>query len=401
MDLKQWIAQIRAVLGIIQKERAFGGPVQINLNLTNHCNLRCVHCYYYSPYLDRPNYPILRRARQLGDELPDKDYLKRLQTIHADAKKISFLIDELLCTGVRRWQIGGSGEPFMHKDVLEFISRIKQTRSYCFANTNGTLLDAAKVDELVKVGFNELRITTLAGTPEVYVRTHPGTSKETFERLTNMLLYFAEQKAVLGVHYPEITLVFIVIAQNVEDVFKFAEFAARVKADRVVYRPVDDVDDPGLINVVPTEKQTGSIRKQIGEAESYLNAEGIPHNIGLFRKIFLEQLNTEALYRVIPCYYGWLAAFIEPDGGVYPCCRCYNLLGNVNETKFSEIWNGSSYRRFRKDAMKINVRGAPVDGCDCYSCVHHTANLRVYRALHPIKGKSARLKQLSPDTVYI
>jgi MoaA/NifB/PqqE/SkfB family radical SAM enzyme len=337
----------------------------------------------------------------MGDKLPDKGNLKRLQTIHADAKKINSLINELLRMGVRRWQIGGNGEPFMHKDALGFISRIKRTRSYCFANTNGTLIDNAKADELIKVGFDDLRITTLAGTPEVYARTHPGTSKETFERLTDLLLYFADQKAVFGMHYPEITLVFIVIAQNVEDVFKFAEFAARVKADRVVFRPVDDVDDPGLANVVPTKKQKASIRKQLREAESYLNAKSIPHNIGVFRKIFREQLDTEALYGVIPCYYGWLAAFIEPDGGVHPCCRCYNLLGNVYETRFSEIWNGTSYRRFRKDAIKINLRGTPVDGCDCYSCVHHTANLRVFRALHPIKGKSHRLKQLSPDTVYI
>jgi wyosine [tRNA(Phe)-imidazoG37] synthetase (radical SAM superfamily) len=208
MGLKQLMAQIRAVLGIIQKERVFGCPVQINLNLTNRCNLRCIHCYYFSPFLDMPSYQVLRRARKLGYDLPNRDYLKHLQTSHADAEKVFSLIAEFLRMGVRRWQIGGKGEPFMHKDALEFISRIKRTNSYCFANTNGTLIDTARADALIKVKFDDLRITTLAGTPEVYARTHPGTSKDTFARLTDMLLYFAEQKAVLGVRHPEITLVF-------------------------------------------------------------------------------------------------------------------------------------------------------------------------------------------------
>jgi radical SAM protein with 4Fe4S-binding SPASM domain len=401
MNLGQGISQIRAAVGIIQGDLAFGGPLQANLRLTNRCNLRCIHCYYHSPYLEKPNFPTLRRARQVGGQLPDKGHLERLRRINADSGQLRSLIDELLSIGVRRWELGGSGEPFMHKDALALIRRIKQTHSYCLANTNGTLLDAATVDELVKVGFDELRITTLAGTPEVYVQTHHGVSKTTFTKLTNTLLYVAEQKAVLGVHRPQITLVFIVIAQNAKDIFKFAELAVQVKADRVLYRPVDDVDDPNLANLVPTEKQVVSIRKQLSEVESYLNSEDVPHNIDVFRKIFHGQLNTEALYSIIPCYYGWLAVIIEPDGGVYPCCRCYNLLGNVNETKFSEIWNGKSYRQFRKDALAINRREAPVSGCDCYSCVHHTANLRVYRALHPIKGKSNRLKQLSPDTIHI
>jgi radical SAM protein with 4Fe4S-binding SPASM domain len=388
-------------MGIIQGNRAFGGPIQVNLRLTNRCNLRCIHCYYYSPYLEKPNFPTLRKARQVGGQLPDRGYLKRLLTINADSKKIKSLIDELLSLGVRRWQIGGNGEPFMHKDALALISRIKRTHSYCLANTNGTLLDTATVDELVKVGFDELRITTMAGTPDVYVRTHHGVSRKTFAKLTDTLLYIAEQKAALSVNRPQITLVFIVIAQNACDVFKFAEFAVHVKADRVLYRPVDDVDDPNLANLVPTEKEAASIRKQLSEVESYLNSEGIFHNIGVFQKIFCKQLNTESLYQVIPCYYGWLSVIIEPDGVIYPCCRCYKQLGNVYEAKFRKIWNGKSYRQFRKNALTINQRGTQVIGCDCYSCVHHTANLRVFRALHPIKGKSASLEQLCPDTGYL
>ena len=37
-----------------------------------------------------------------------------------------------------------------------------------------------------------------------------------------------------------------------------------------------------------------------------------------------------------------------------------------------------------------------ISGCDCYSCVHHTANLRVYQRLHPVKRRSDEFNNLSP-----
>ncbi len=397
MNLSQRIAQAKALLGMIHGERAFGAPVQVNLRITNRCNLRCIHCYYYSPYVEEPNYPALRAARRLGRQSPDSGYLKRMLTASADSTQLRSLAEELIGMGVRSWQLGGNGEPFMHKDALDLIGLLKHAGSSCNANTNGTLLDNTAMDELIKVRFDELRITTMAGTLEVYMRTHPGVSGDTFVKLADTLLYVAERKAAAGVRRPEITLVFIVIAQNAEDVFKFAEFAAHVKADRVLYRPVDDVKDPGLAHLVPTEKQAAYIEEQLGEAESYLISKGILHNIRVFRKIFRRKLYTEALYKTIPCHYGWLAVMIEPDGSVYPCCRCFEPLGNVYEQKFREIWNGRSYRRYRKEAVQLNVRKTPVRGCDCYSCVHHTANLRAYRVLHPLKGKPARLERFLPN----
>ena len=123
---------------------------------------------------------------------------------------------------------------------------------------------------------------------------------------------------------------------------------------------------------------------------------GIDHNVDRFRMVFRKQIDTTALYRVIPCYYGWLAALIEVDGNVYPCCRCYDPLGNVYEADFREIWYGDRYRRFRKEAVQISVRHTPVSGCDCYGCSHYAANLRVYRFLHPVKGRSKRFDRICP-----
>ncbi len=363
-----------------------------NLRLTNRCNIRCIHCYYNSPLLDKPNLPSLRRARQKGEDLPDDRYLREMMKKEVDSDVIRALAGQLLRMGVRRFQFGGNGEPFLYKDILSLIGMVKYAGSQCRANTNGTLLDRGTIDELIKLKFDDLRITTMAGTDDTYFYTHPGISNKAFSTLKQNLLYLAGQKAILRVGKPEITLVFIVVSQNVDDVFAFAEFAHSVGADQAHYRPVDDIEDAGLKKLLPDGEQVSRVHEQLDDAKDFLESRGIGHNIDYFKKIFREQLNTEELYRVIPCYYGWLSTTIDVDGAVYPCCRCYEPLGNINEKGFDAIWNGKSYRRFRKDALLLNRRREPVEGCDCYSCVHHTANLKAYRKLHPVKGRSQRLK---------
>jgi radical SAM protein with 4Fe4S-binding SPASM domain len=332
----------------------------------------------------------------MGEELPSSREMKDLRHSDADSQQMRSAIDELLRLGTRRWQLGGNGEPFMHQGFLEFARILKRSGSHCVTNTNGTLIDAATADELIQMQFDELRVTTMAGTPEAYVRTHPGTTNETFSNLKRNLEYIVKRRSALNVRRPEITLVIIVIAQNTASLVEFAEFAAHVGADRVLFRPVDAIEDLGLATTVPSETQAVSVREQLVEIKAFLESRNISHNIDYFKKIFREQLNTEALYRHIPCCYGWLASFIDPDGKVYPCCRCFEPLGNAFEEGFAEIWQGTSYQEFRHEAVHINSNGKPVRGCDCYSCVHHTANLKAYQALHPLKRFSGHLKSLSP-----
>ena len=397
MNLNMWASQAKAAMGITHGSRAFGGPVSANLSLSNRCNIRCIHCFYYSPYIDKPTLPSLRKARLMSEELPDAEHLKNLQRFDADTEKFRNFIDELLSMGTRRYELGAFGEIFLHKDVMELIGRLKHSGSYCWANTNGILLDCNKIDELIKMGFDELKITTMAGTSDMYVETHPGISDKTFNKIRENLLYLNEKKASLGVQNPKITLVFIVITENCEGIIDFTEFAARVGAACVEFRTVKDVGDAGLAKLVPNKEQAASVAKQLTEAKVYLENRGIHHNINCSHKTFCEELNTTELYKHIPCYYGWLSLVVDGSGEVYPCCRCYKSFGNIYKNNFREIWNGEAYRRFRKEAMLINKRKTPVSGCGCNSCVHYIANLRVYRTLHPLKGRSSSIKRVCPE----
>ena len=387
MNLTKPLSQLKTLTGILHGSRAFGGPLLVNLGLTNKCNITCIHCYYNSPFLSTPNHPKVRSVRGRIEEVHGQDYLKGTTRMEVDADRIRALIDELLKMGVRRYQLGGSGEPFLYRDTLELIGILKHAGSRCQANTNGTLLDRETIHELVKLRFDDLRITTMAGTQTAYMRTHPGISRQTFACLEQHLSYLAQQKEAYRISVPIVTLVFIVIAQNIGSIVEFAKFAHKVRVDRVHFRPVDDIEDPGLAHVVPSPEQVSAVHEQLQEAAHYLELRGIPHNIDNFYKVFRKKLCTKELYGRIPCYYGWLATIVDVDGHVFPCCRCYTPLGNVYEESFSVIWHGNSYRQFREEGRDLPKRRAPVRGCDCYSCVHHSANLRMYEILHPLRRR--------------
>lgn len=322
----------------------------------------------------------------MAHQCSNDTHKKSAHRFDADFEKTNSLIETLLSLGTQDFVFSGNGEPFLHKNILDFTERVKRAGKTCTANTNGTILDHATIDRLITLRFDELRITTMAGTREQYEITHPDVSSTTFDRLRDNLFYLAEQKKGLRTDKPVVTLISVIISKNSETLMDFSQFAHAVRAERVLFRPFDDYNSEDFAKLVPTAQQVASIQKQLMAITDYFDSRKIVHNIGNFLNVFRKKLNTADLYHHIPCYYGWLSARIEVDGSVYPCCRCYIPLGNIYEKEFADIWKGQTYQRFRKTALHINKNKTPVDGCYCNTCVHHTANLRVHRILHPCEG---------------
>lgn len=100
-------------------------PYQVQLTVTDHCNLSCSYCY--------ANYP---------------------ERGHPDltTEEIFRIIDELAELGTRRVNLVG-GEPLMRKDIGAIIDRIKERGLECAMTTNGYLVgkrleDVKKLDSL-------------------------------------------------------------------------------------------------------------------------------------------------------------------------------------------------------------------------------------------------------------
>lgn len=396
MSLSRIIQNARAALGILHGRRQFGGPVMGSISLTTRCNIRCIHCYYHSPLARTPNFPLVRTARLYGRDLPSGEDMRQYEGIDADPASVRKLIDRLLSMGTRRFQLSSFGEPLLYPEFLDCAERIRHSGSSCLTNTNGTLLTRHVIDRLVDCGFNELRVTTMAGTADGYVRTHPGSSPGTFAKLRESLLYLAERKAARRRKNPRLNLVCIVVGPNAGELRAFSDLARELRADRVTFRPFNDVRDPGLATLLPNREETDLLTADLKEIRRDLDARGIPNNVGNFLMTFSRRLDTRALYRAIPCYQGWVSAYINPLGEVTACCGCSSPLGNIHDEDFAAIWKSPAYADFRRQALSLPRGGRYPDGCDCAHCVHHTLNLNVFRALHPLQGRSQRIGTIAP-----
>ena len=382
MILQQYYGYLKALMGIMHGSRAFGGPIQANINITNRCNLRCIHCYYYSPHVKLPNFLKVRQCKQV-DTNPDPEELAARLRLLVDTRCLMTAIDSLLASGTRRFQLSGYGELFMHPDILPLLERVKQGKAYALTNTNGILIKRDVADALIAMGFDDLRVSVMAGSGGVYARTHFGASPALFEQLKENLKYLAERKTALGVSRPLIKLAVVIIKENAGDLLNVARLAADVKASQVIYRGFDDVGDAALTPLSPAPEQEMLVRQQLQEAQGFLDSHHIRHNVPNILGVFRQQFDTAALYRVIPCYYGWLTIGVDVQGNVYPCSRCNETMGNLFTEGLEATWYGERYRRFRAQALTLPRRGTAITDCDCTHCGYHNANLRVYRFLHP------------------
>ncbi len=365
---------LKTVLGFLSAHHAFGGPVQANLSLTNRCNLRCRHCYYHSPFVTLPGVRTVRGARLAGCRLPDIGDVRALQKIEADPRDMNNMRDGLLNAGSFRFHFSGGGEPFMHPAAMEFIGRVKHAGADCDVNTNALLISPEMAKQLVSVGCNALRVK---------VSERSGLEAGALETVLGGL---GEEKRRQGRSKPEVTLVCIIRRENMNDLAGIANMAVRVGAGSVQFRPMDDAGDPGLVELIPPPACLPNICDQLRTAGQILDENNIDHTIDTLVPQLRERLDTGDFYRTFPCYYGWLSVGIDADGGLYLCCRAYESLWNVFDDGFRRVWESTAYKRKRLDPRKLPTLGRPLQGCNCYACIHYTANFRVAKLFHPLRA---------------
>lgn len=103
----------------------------VYLEITNSCNLNCIHCY-----------------KTAGDALPHELTTKEWGTV----------IDELAALGVFAASVTG-GEPFMRKDLFDILTLLTENTIGITLFTNGTLLTEEYVKKLKRIGLEKVAVS--------------------------------------------------------------------------------------------------------------------------------------------------------------------------------------------------------------------------------------------------
>jgi MoaA/NifB/PqqE/SkfB family radical SAM enzyme len=346
------------------------GPMEVAVDITNRCTMGCISCWNYSPLLDNP---------------PSAEW----KSIQMDIERFRDLTLFMKQAGVRKVGIGGNGDPFMHPQIVEILKLSKSTKAFVSVSTKGAYFQRATLQSLVDMNLDELVISLFAASKPVFFTMHPKTSPQVFDRIVDSLKYLAKLRTG-QFPKPFLVLLFVVCKYNYHEIDSFVDLAREVGANMVTFKRVAVV--PNTRGLLLDGNDFEILKEKLNAAEEKSKRYRILTNKDEFRITTLSGLRdgiySKNLYQKIPCYVGFTYSRIKVDGDVAPCCGCLEWsMGNLNEKHFKEIWEGQEYSRFRVISRKISNNDGVISGCGCETCVHSSANLGIYKKLHPIRAR--------------
>ncbi|HEX67910.1 MAG TPA: radical SAM protein [bacterium] len=379
------------LVGVMDGKRAYTGPYFVQIDVTNSCNNNCIGCWCNSPLLG------------------DKKMPPRVKREFLPFSVLKELIEELRDMGCKEIYYSGGGEPFTHPEIMEILRFTKQQGMVCYVNTNFTLLDKKKIDELIDMGVDHLTISIWAGTARTYAITHPNKTELDFERIKENLIYLNTHKR----GKPLVKLYNVIFNLNYRELEEMIEFARTTHSESVEFTVIDTIPgatDKLLLNASQQEELLRLCEKIKRRREEGWAREVVLFNFDQFYNRIANKENvTSGLYDrwiigKIPCYIGWVFTRILPDGNVNGCLKAHRIpLGNIFQNKFSEIWNSPSYQEFRYKALTFDkndpffsmIGNDPNCKVGCYkSCDDLQRNLKVHEellSLSPLERKLMRI----------
>jgi len=210
--------------GVVQGGPALAGPSSLEIDLTNNCNQHCAGCWVHS-YL-------------MGEERLQGE--RRRATLEFD--RLKKLIEDARRLGVRRIQLSGAGEPFMHPQIDEVLALVKSLDIELNVITNFTLVDDERARRMVDLGVDSITVSLWAGTAETYVKTHPTASHELFERTMRVLGGMTEYRRQTGARFPRVKVYNVISNLNYHEINEMIDVARDAGADLVEFTPIDIVE---------------------------------------------------------------------------------------------------------------------------------------------------------------
>ena len=321
-------------------------PLQVFIELTRRCNLRCAMCQNM-PYMDRMS------VREEKEQELTFDELKRIIGETPRFSLITF-------TG---------GEPLVRDDFAEILGWTAAMRR-CHVITNGVLLDGEIAELMVRSAARHL-----FGKGLVFVGVSIHGPAEVHDRITGVEGCYArvaggagklaEMKAAAGSKLPFLYVCVVLTSATVETLPEMPDIVRSMSADVLNIALHNTSLDLSIVDGATMEtmfKRPGApdpIEKEVLKAklsETLRRAAQLGIQVRLPRmpisKIigYYEGKWDGSGYR---CNTAWTKTLISPQGKVYPCHQFET--GNLREGSLKAIWNSAQYRRFRQALRRHSV----------------------------------------------
>jgi radical SAM protein with 4Fe4S-binding SPASM domain len=282
-----------------------GIPIYAVFDVTNRCNLRCLHCY----------------SAEQREELTTTD--------------VYHVLDKLSIAGVKIIDFGG-GEPLLRPDIFDILTYSKQLGFYTSISTNGALLDKNYVNRLKTLGIDHVCISLDGAKPETHdhIRNTKGTYEKTISGIKNC------------VNVGITTQISTVFMNN--NIHELRDIYTLLESLHVDGWYLYDFAPAGRGKELQQEVLTQEQRKHLFQ---YLQGIAPSSKIMLKPYPYLITLNsacgTKTYFykkygRLTEFFKGCLSArwvcHISSNGDVHPCHLLPHILGNLTQETFEDIW---------------------------------------------------------------
>jgi MoaA/NifB/PqqE/SkfB family radical SAM enzyme len=319
---------------------------QVNLKITNACNLRCKTCAQWG----EAGYMIGQPTSVVRETVPLAAYQR--------------MVDDI--APIKPWIYIWGGEPFLYPDLLPLLRTMKQRGLIGSVVTNGYFL-AQHAEEIVDIGWDSLALS-LDGTRELHdsIRGIDGT----FDRLAKAIATVREVKKRRRSRKPHITLVTTVSKENADHLDEIVDLGEAMGADlMLLYYAWFTTEEIGRRHEEVLRRKLAITPKAWkGYLWSFdeIDPQAVVRSVKRIRSVkrsmpvfTIPDLRFEEIPRYYAepahlfgydrCIYPWIVTEIMPNGDVATCRDFPDVVcGNMQEQSILEIFNNEKYRRFRK-----------------------------------------------------
>lgn len=177
-------------------------PVCLYLEVTNRCNLLCETCPRTFETLEPPADMSWALFTRIVDQVPN----------------------------VSRVVLHGVGEPMLVKELPRMVRHLKDCGTYVLFNTNGTLLQPKRFQELIDTGLDEIRVSLDAADRESYAKIR---GKDFFNRIVRDVGKFVAYQKRVGAATPRVSLWLTGLKETVDQLPAFVRLAATMGVGEV------------------------------------------------------------------------------------------------------------------------------------------------------------------------
>ena len=244
------------------------GPLWVQLEISNRCNIACTFCAMHGPgRYTMDGFAVTGESDAFGyDEGVARWLRDQLRTREMSMAVFRAAVDQTRAEGAEDFNLCGLGEPTLNRAYPDMIKYIRGTGARVSLDTNGSLLLApGAVEKLIQLGLHGLHVSVNAASEATYRRVN-GT-RNSLRSIQEMLQRLTRAKVEARSDEPHLLLSMVVTQDNCSEIVPFARFADSVGARQVVF----DHMVPSRLTAfeVPAGEDRERTIKAIDEARRY------------------------------------------------------------------------------------------------------------------------------------